>query len=221
MHPLDKSSALPSLTNNQPKDGFPGSAMLTFKYFMVKNKSNQPANHQSVAPPLQPSLHRHNNKEEFEPLTSLWVVIRVTGNGNIKEACKSLAWDMVDTGLQIQWKEHQLADSSAQVLLMNVTPVLDRSGVEGEILWHLAEIENGLLKKGHLPTEYIGVSLPEIKVLWRQNKQGKGKTRPRRTLPLTSLPPFRRIAVWFAPWKLGRARGHGSAHSGKRFTRLG
>ncbi len=91
MHPLDESSALPSLTNNQPKDGFPGSAVLAFKYFMVKNKSNRPANHQSVATPSQPSTHRHNNKEEFKPPTSLWGVIRVTGNVNIKEACKSLA----------------------------------------------------------------------------------------------------------------------------------
>jgi hypothetical protein len=55
MHPLNKSSVLPPLTKSRPKDGIPGSAVLVFKYFVVKNKSNRPANHQSVAPPLQPS----------------------------------------------------------------------------------------------------------------------------------------------------------------------
>jgi hypothetical protein len=45
MHPLDKSSVLPPLTNKRPKDSFQGSAVLAFKYFMVKNKSNPPSNH--------------------------------------------------------------------------------------------------------------------------------------------------------------------------------
>jgi hypothetical protein len=147
MYPLDKSSSLPSLTNNRPEDSFSGSALLAFKYCMVKDKGNRQANQKPTAPPPLSSLHKHNDKEERKPPTSLWGVICVTGNGNIKEACKSLAWDMVDTGLQICWKEHQLVDSSAQVLLMNVPLVLDQAGVEGEIIWHLAEIGKGLLKK--------------------------------------------------------------------------
>ncbi len=59
----------------------------------------------------------------------------------MKEACEALAWDMVDTGLQVWWKDHQLAESSAQVPLMNVPPVFDRGNVEGKIIWHLMEIE--------------------------------------------------------------------------------
>jgi hypothetical protein len=31
----------------------------------------------------------------------MWGIIQVTGDGNLKEACKALAWDMVDSGLQI------------------------------------------------------------------------------------------------------------------------
>ena len=114
---------------------------------------------------------------------------------------------MVDTGLRIRWKEHQLANSSAQVLLMNVPPVLDRSRVEGKILWHLAEIEKGLLKKGCLPTEYIGVPLPEIKVLWRQNKQGKGKNKAEKDLTLNKLAAFQEngclvctVEAWEGLW---------------------
>ena len=104
---------------------------------------------------------------------------------------------------------------------MNVPPVLDHSGIEGEILWHLLEIEKELLKKGHLPTEYIGAPLPKIKVLWRQNKQGKGKNKADKDLTLNKLAAFQEMAVWFAPWKLGRACGHGWAHFGKCFIRLG
>jgi hypothetical protein len=64
-----------------------------------------------------------------------------------------------------------------QVLLMNVPPVLDRGGVEEEIIWHLKQIENSLLRKGKLSTEFVGVLLTEMKVSWRQSKQGKGRTK--------------------------------------------
>ncbi len=190
MHPLDEASLLPPLTNNKLEDGFPGSAVLAFKYFMVKDKCNRPANQQLVVPPLKPSPHRFNDKEDFKPPTSLWGVLRVLGNGNIKETCESLAWDMANTGLQVWWKDYQLVDLSAQVLLMNVLLVLDRAGIEGKIIWHLAEIEKGLLKKGLLPAEYIGVPLSEIKVSWRQNKQGKGKKKAEKDLTLNNLSAF-------------------------------
>jgi hypothetical protein len=36
---------------------------------------------------------------------------------------------------------------------MNVSPVLDGGSIKGEIIWHLAEIEKSLLKKGVLPSE--------------------------------------------------------------------
>jgi hypothetical protein len=72
---------------------------------------------------------------------------KIKGNGNIKEACKALAWDMTGSGLQVRLKEHQSAKSSAQVLLMNVPLVLEHGRVNGKIIWHLAEIEKGLMKK--------------------------------------------------------------------------
>ncbi len=67
-------------------------------------------------------------------------MIWVTGDGKVKEACEALAWDMVDSGLQVHWKDHQSADSSTQVLLMNIPRVLDRGGVKNEIIWHLTKI---------------------------------------------------------------------------------
>jgi hypothetical protein len=47
---------------------------------------------------------------------------------------------------------------------MNVPPVLDRGGIENEIIWHLTKIEKGFLKKGTLPAEYVGTPLHELRV---------------------------------------------------------
>ena len=35
LHPLDDTSLLPPLTSNDVKDGFPGTAVLACKYFLV------------------------------------------------------------------------------------------------------------------------------------------------------------------------------------------
>jgi hypothetical protein len=90
---------------------------------------------------------------------------------------------------------------------MNVPRVLDRSRVEGEILWHLSEIEKGLLKKEHLPTKYIGVPLLKIKVSWRQNKQGKEKHKAKKDLTLNKLTAFQEngcivctVEAWEGSW---------------------
>jgi hypothetical protein len=189
LHPLEPDSTLPALTSNKTEDGFPGSAMLALKYFLVKKKSNKGVQ-QTVSSLFQPSLHRHNDEKEYRPPTALWGVIWVTGDGNVKEACEALAWDMVDLGLQVHWKDHQSADSSAQVLLMNVLPVLDRGGVKNKIIWHLTKIKKGFLKKGTLPAEYVGTPLPELRVSLRQNKQGKGKSKAERDLSLNKLVGF-------------------------------
>jgi hypothetical protein len=68
--------------------------------------------------------------------------------------------------------------------------VLDRGGIQGEIIWHLTGIEKGLLKKGVLPSEYVGIQLPKIRVTWRQNKQGNGKNKAEKDLSLNKLPAF-------------------------------
>jgi hypothetical protein len=50
---------------------------------------------------------------------------------------------------------------------MNVPEGFNREVVEDKILWHLTDIEKGLLKNGRLPQEYIGVPLPNIRIGWR------------------------------------------------------
>jgi hypothetical protein len=125
---LDETSPLPALTNNRVEDGFPRSVVLAFKYLLVKDKRNRLASQKMVAPPFQPSPYQHNEKEDYMQPVALWGAFCITRNNNVKEACEALVWDMVDMGLQVCWKDHQLAESSTQILLMNVPPVLDRSG---------------------------------------------------------------------------------------------
>ncbi len=138
----------------------------------------------------QISPARHNDDEEFKPPTMLWGVVRVRGNKNVKEAIDAVAWDMNDTGLSIRWKEHQSAKSNAQVLLMCCPPIFDRQGVAEEIVFHLTQIEKDLIRKGKLPSNLSGVALPEIKVSWHQNKQGKGKNKVEQGLSMNDLVAF-------------------------------
>jgi hypothetical protein len=58
------------------------------------------------------------------------------------------------------------------------------------MIWHLTEIEKGFLRKGTLLTEYVGVPLPKIKVLWRKNKQGGGSNKAKKDLLLNKLTAF-------------------------------
>jgi hypothetical protein len=90
---------------------------------------------------------------------------------------------------------------------MNVPPVLDRGSIKGKITSHLAEIKKGLLKKGLIPTEYIGVPLSEIKVSWRQNKQKKGENKAEKDLTLNKLAAFQEsgclvctVEAWEGSW---------------------
>jgi hypothetical protein len=92
LHTLDGTSSLPALTNNRVEDGFPGSAVLAFQYFLVKDKRNRLSGQQTVAPPSKPSPYWHNNEEDYRQPPSLWGAIRITGNGNVKEACEALVW---------------------------------------------------------------------------------------------------------------------------------
>ncbi len=131
LHLLDKLSSLPYLTNNKIENGFLGSAVLAFKFFLMRDKQNRVAQSMVALPGHSP--HSFNNEEDYKPLTAMWRVIQVKGNGNIKEACKALAWNMMGSGLQVRWEEHQPAELSAQVLLMNVPPVLDGGGLRAKL----------------------------------------------------------------------------------------
>ena len=133
LHPLDEDLTLPVQTANRTEDSFLSSAVLAFKYFLVRDKRNRVAQQQApqlVTPPLQ----KYNDKEEIKPAADLWGVIQVSGKSNVKEACEALAWDMEDSGLQVTWEEHQSVESSAQILIINVPLVFDKGGIESEIV---------------------------------------------------------------------------------------
>ena len=133
LHPLDKSSTLPPLTNNNPANGLPVSAVLAFQYLLVKNKSNVKGLQNETSSPLVSSLCRHDDEQEFRSPTSLWGVMRCSSTGNVKDDMEAPAWDIGNIGIVVWYKEHQSPDFVAQVLLMNVPPVFNKQGIEGEI----------------------------------------------------------------------------------------
>jgi hypothetical protein len=76
-HPLEKASTLPVLTNNKVEEGFPGSVVLAFKYFLVRDRCN--VKRQQAALRSVPSPHRYNNEEDYRPPTAMWGVTWVKG----------------------------------------------------------------------------------------------------------------------------------------------
>jgi hypothetical protein len=190
MHPLDPESFLPPLIFGLQA---PKTAVLAFKYCGVKNKRIVRYSSQSPAKPPQTNLQRHNNDEEFTPSTSVQVVIWVHGRENVKTAWDSISWDMSESGLSIQWKEHQSADSSAQILLMCCPAIFDKHGIEEEIMYHLKTMEKDLIRKGALPSTLSMEPLPQIAVLWRQNKQGRERSQAEQVLCLNNVEAFQQI----------------------------
>jgi hypothetical protein len=73
LHPLDAASPLSPLTNNKPEDGFPSSAALAFKYFLVENKKNSRGAPQALPshPEPSPHQHRYNDEKEYRAPTTL------------------------------------------------------------------------------------------------------------------------------------------------------
>jgi hypothetical protein len=69
LHQLDEQSSLPHLTNNKIEDGFPGSAVLAFKYFLVRDKQNRTP--QQTVAASNPSPYRSNNEKDYKPPTAM------------------------------------------------------------------------------------------------------------------------------------------------------
>ncbi len=166
LHPLDESSTLPPLTDNDPANGFPVSVVLAFQYLLVKNKSNVKGLQNAASSPPVSNLRCHDNKQEFRSPTSLWGVMRCSSTWDVKDDMEAAAWDIGNIGIVIRYKEHQSPDSVAQVLLMNVPLVFDKQGIEGEIRWHLAETQKSLLRKGLLLLDLHGISLQATVAEW-------------------------------------------------------
>jgi hypothetical protein len=94
-------------------------------------------------------------------------------------------------GINIRWKEHQLAESSSQILLVCMPNVFDKQGFEKEVWYCLEEMEISLCNKGKLDTSLLTVSLPKFVVTWHQNKQGKGQNKTEQHLSLNDLDGFK------------------------------
>ncbi len=193
LHPLDPASTLPFLTSNDIEWGFPQSALLMFKYFHVKNKINLQGAPQTPTVAATVSRTRFGDEVEFRPSNTLWGTVKVQADENIKEAVEALTWDFNKTGIQVHWKPHQSADSSAQVQIMRCPNVFDKEGLTKELLFHMKEVEKKLMAKGWLLYTLMDEPLPPISIQWRQSTQGKGWNTREKRLSLNNLPAFGQI----------------------------
>jgi hypothetical protein len=174
LHPLDPASSLPFLTSNQVDKGFPQSAIMMFRYFHVKNKMNSKGAPQPAGETTAASPNRYNYDADFKPSSTLWGTARVLAKENIKEAVESLSWDFNNTGIQVWWKPHQSADSSAQVQIFCCPSVFEREGLTKELTYNLNMVEKKMYNKGQLPMDLHDKPLPSMYISWTQNSQGRG-----------------------------------------------
>ena len=141
-----------------------------FRYLHVKNKINNRGASQSHPAMQAVSPHQYNDEEEYRPPTGVWGNLRIKAGENIKEMCESIAWDMNGTGITVRWKEHQLADSSSQILIMCVPNIFDKEGLKEELLFHMKAVERKIVVKGKLPASLLTEPIPLITMAWQQNK---------------------------------------------------
>ncbi len=150
LHPLRAESSLPLLTSNQVDKGFPLSATMLFRYFHVKNKMSSKGAPQAAGESTATSPNKYDNDADFKPSNTRWGSVKVRANENIKEAVESLSWEFNNTGIQVRWKPHQSADSSAQVQIFCCPSVFKREGLTKELIYNLKTVEKKLCNKGQL-----------------------------------------------------------------------
>jgi hypothetical protein len=96
-------------------------------------------------------------------------------------------------------------------MIMCIPNIFDREGLEGELIRHLKDIKKSLIKKGTISSKLIGIPLPEIRILWRQNKQ---KSKAEKDL-------FSRMDVWSARLRQLNRTGNACLYCGRNSTRWG
>jgi hypothetical protein len=190
LHLLNPYSTLPFPTSNNVKRGFPQSALLMFKYFHIKNTINLRGAPQTPTVAATVSLTRFDDEAEYTPSNTLWGTIKVWADENVKEAVEALTWDFNKTGIQVCWKPHQSADSSAQVQIMCCPNVFDKEGLTKELLFHMKAVEKKLMAKGWLSYTLMDEPLPPISIQRRQSTHGKGWNKREKQLSLNNLPAF-------------------------------
>jgi len=190
LHPLAKESSLPFLTSNQVEEGFPQSAIMMFRYFHVKNKMNTKGASQAASEPSSVSSNKFDDEAEFKPSNTLWGTVKVRAKENVKESVESLSWDFNNTGIQVRWKPHQSAESSAQAQICCSPNVFEREGLTEELIYNMKLVEKKMCNKGQLSMDLYDEPLPAMHISWRHNSQGKGRNKRERKLSLNDLEAF-------------------------------
>ncbi len=120
----------------------------------------------SVTSVLASPVQHHNDKAEYRAPTAMWGMIHVSVSEYIKDCIEALAWDLSGMGLSVWWKEHQLAESRSQIMLVCMPLVYGHDGFHEEVMFQLKEAEKRLIFHKKLPQELADVPLPKIVVTW-------------------------------------------------------
>jgi hypothetical protein len=161
-----------------------------FKYLHVKNKMNPWGAAQPTANTPTISLSRFDDNAALRPSPTLWGTARVQARENIREAIVAWVWDLHNTGVQVQWKAHQSADSSAYIRIICCPTLINKDGLTQELVRNLKEVKLKLIRKGFVSSDFMDEPLPTFYILWRQNTQGKGRNKGEKLLSLNNLPLF-------------------------------
>jgi hypothetical protein len=191
IHPLDSSSTLPVLSSNHLEDSFPQqSAVLMFKYFHVTNKMNPWGTTQLTSKPTTGTPSWYDDDAEYKPSNTMWGTSRVWTGENIKEAMEVWLWVLHSTSIQVWWKAHQSADSSAFIQIMCCPNLFDKDGLSKEIVCSLKEVELKMIQKGVVSADLVDKPIPPLLFLWCQSSQGRARYKNKKLLSLNNLPCF-------------------------------
>jgi hypothetical protein len=161
-----------------------------FKYFHVKNELNPQGATPATSEPTAVAPNRFVDDSEYKPSNTMWGTSRVQAGENIKEAMEVWLWDLHSTGIQVRWKAHQSANSSAFIQNMCCPNSFNKEGLSKEIVCSLKEVELKMIQKGVISADLINKPIPSLLVTWRQSSQGRARKKNKKLLLLINLPSF-------------------------------
>ncbi len=123
---------------------------------------------------------------------------------NVKEAVESLSWDFNNTGIQVKWKAHQSANSSAQIQIFCCPSICENEGLTEELIYNMKMVEKKMCTKGQLPLELHDKPLPTMNISWRQNSLHLLQRRILLNMGMAAQiqPPCKTVKIQASGWRL-------------------
>jgi len=181
LHSMDNIDHYPDIVSHCVEDGFPEATAVAFYYFKMRNKRLPIQGLNLSAPPAkhtQPQQHRFDDDAEWNGPQSLFGTICVSG-----EAVKNVEWDVEDTGIKIDWKHHQLPESSSQILIMGVPKGHCLVVAAYQIWYWLKDVEKKLCTQGKIDSALFDFPYLNLWYTGRAVRRDVVGTRLRKNIP--------------------------------------